>query len=81
MMTVEILSPSTAARDRGKKRKLYLEAGVEEYWIVDIDARVVERWRTGDQRPEIVDGTLEWYLSAGVTGSIDLPRLFERING
>ena len=26
--------------------------GVPEYWIVDIDGRVVERWRPGDSRPE-----------------------------
>ena len=37
LLALEILSPSTAARDRGKKRQLYLDAGVQEYWIVDID--------------------------------------------
>ena len=77
MLTVEILSPSTAARDGGKKRRLYLEAGVEEYWVVDIDARLVERWRQGDDRPEIVDETLAWSLSVGAAGEIDLPALFE----
>ena len=78
LLAIEVLSPGTAAHDRGKKRRLYLEAGVEEYWIVDLDARVVERWRTGDERPDIIDGELEWSLSVGVSGSIDLPRLFER---
>ena len=81
LVAIEILSPSTAARDRGKKRRLYLEAGVEEYWIVDADARLVERWRAGDKRPEIVDDVLEWSLSVGAAGSIDLPGLFERIGG
>lgn len=79
LLAVEVLSPSTAARDRGIKRRLYLEAGVEEYWIVDVDARVVERWRAGDERPEIVDNELAWKLSLGVSGTIDLPALFERI--
>ncbi len=79
LLAVEVLSPSTAARDRGIKRRLYLEAGVEEYWIVDVDARVVERWRAGDERPEIVDNELAWKLSVGVSGTIDLPALFERI--
>jgi len=34
-MVVEILSPSTASKDRLLKFKKYLEAGVKEYWIVD----------------------------------------------
>ncbi len=76
-LAIEVLSPSTASRDRGKKRRLYLEAGVEEYWIVDVDARLVERWRPGDERPEIVHSMLEWSLSVGVEGKIDLPRIFE----
>ena len=78
ILTVEVLSPSTAARDRGAKRRLYLEAGVEEYWIVDIDARLVERWRQGDERPEIVDGRLQVQLSAGVSAVVDVPMLFAR---
>jgi hypothetical protein len=28
--------------------------------VVDLDARVVERWRPADDRPEIVDATLRW---------------------
>ncbi len=81
LLVVEVISPSTASRDRGKKRRLYLAAGVEEYWIVDVDARLIERWRQGDDRPEIVDGTLEWSLSTGVSGRIELPSLFDRIQG
>ena len=79
LVAVEVLSPSTARRDRGKKRRLYLEAGVEEYWIVDIDARLVERWRSGDDRPEVVDAELHWALSVGASGSLDVPSLFERL--
>jgi Uma2 family endonuclease len=76
LLAVEILSPSTAARDRGTKRRLYLEAGVEEYWIVDIDAKLIERWRKGDERPEIVDDTLRWELSVDISGTVDVARLF-----
>ncbi|PYO90641.1 MAG: hypothetical protein DMD66_02035 [Gemmatimonadetes bacterium] len=31
-----------------------LVAGVPEYWIIDLEARLVERWRPGDERPEIL---------------------------
>ena len=36
-LVVEILSPSTAARDMGYKRDLYEKHGVKEYWIADAD--------------------------------------------
>ncbi len=79
LLAVEILSPSTASRDRGKKRRIYLEAEIEEYWIVDIDARLIERWRIGNERPEIVDGELRWELSIGVSGVADVAVLFAKL--
>lgn len=79
LVAIEVVSPSTAVRDRGTKRRLYLDAGVEEYWIVDIDARLIERWQHGEDRPEIVDGELRWELSVGASGLVDVPVLFERL--
>lgn len=38
----EVLSPSTAARDRVSKLRLYAEHGIAHYWIVDVDACVLE---------------------------------------
>ena len=46
---VEILSESTEARDRGVKREDYEANGVGEYWIVDADARTVDRHRLRDR--------------------------------
>lgn len=40
-LVAEILSPSTAARDRGEKKGAYARAGVREYWLVDPRARMV----------------------------------------
>ena len=34
-LVVEVLSPSTARRDRGPKRDIYERNGVREYWLVD----------------------------------------------
>lgn len=41
-LVVEILSPGTAQRDVGVKRRIYESAGVREYWIVDPEARHIE---------------------------------------
>lgn len=61
-LVVEIVSPSTAGRDRGLKRERYAHFGVPEYWIVDPDERVIERWRLGNaaERPEIAREMLIW---------------------
>ena len=41
-IVVEVLSPSTAATDRGRKMRLFARYGVPEYWIVDPVARRIE---------------------------------------
>ena len=60
LLAVEVLSPSTARADRQVKRRKYQRQGVPEYWIVDLDARLVERWRPGDERPELLEERLAW---------------------
>jgi len=60
LLAVEVLSPTTARADRVVKRRKYQRAGVPEYWVVDLDARLVERWRPGDERPELLSESLEW---------------------
>jgi Uma2 family endonuclease len=76
LLAVEVLSPGTAPRDRGAKRKIYQRAGVSEYWIVDLESRLIERWRPDDRRPEIADETLDWRLAGGAGGRLDVRRLF-----
>ena len=46
-LAVEILSPSTAATDRGRKRELYARHGVPYLWLVDSDARALEAYALG----------------------------------
>jgi Uma2 family endonuclease len=79
LLAIEVLSPATAARDRGVKRRLY-QRHSDEYWIVDLDARLIERWRAGDERPEILDGTLTWQ-PAGADSPLtaDLPAFFREV--
>ena len=41
-LAIEILSPSTASNDRGRKLRLLARHGVQEYWLVDPDAIRIE---------------------------------------
>ena len=76
LVAIEILSPSTASRDRGAKRRVYQQAGVAEYWVVDPDARLIERWTPTDARPEIVDEVLQWRAGEEVILEIRLSEVF-----
>lgn len=41
-LVIEVLSPSTANRDRQEKLQLYARRRVPEYWLVDPDARTID---------------------------------------
>lgn len=75
-LVVEILSPSTADRDHTLKRKRYLESGVQELWLVDIDARAVTVWRSGVPKPQRVEHVLRWRVG-DQTLELPLERVFE----
>jgi len=77
LLAVEVLSPSTARYDRGLKRHYYQRGHVEEYWIVDPEARLVERWRPSHERPDVLSETLAWQpAGAREALMIDLVALF-----
>jgi len=39
---MEVISPSTEKYDRGKKKELYRQQEIDEYWIVDLRDKKVE---------------------------------------
>jgi len=81
LLLIEVLSPSTAHVDRVVKRQRYQRLGVE-YWIVDLDARVVERWMPADARPEVLTEAIRWVTSpASAACEVSLPRLFTEVLG
>lgn len=68
--------------DRIRKRDFYLTNRVDEYWIVDLDARVIERWTSSANRPDIRRDTLTWQPRASSDALlIDVPRYFARNRG
>lgn len=77
LLAVEIVSPSSARADRVLKRRLYQAQHVGAYWIVDVEAAVVEVWRPGDERPEVVTDVLRWRVGEPAAElSIPLAELF-----
>ena len=64
------------------KREFYHRVGVPEYWIVDLDARLIERWTPAEERPEILRKRMEW--TDPVSGAelvLDVPQYFADVWG
>lgn len=81
-LAIEIPSKGSYRTDRGRKRLFYQRHRVAEYWVVDLDARVVERWRPDDERPEVLIEHLLWAPRAEVAPlGVDLVALFDRVLG
>lgn len=77
-LVIEILSPTTAGRDRSVKLDLYRRQGVAEYWVVDPDARAVEVWRfpVGGSSPEIHTHEIPVGVGERIAGVLDLASIF-----
>ncbi len=80
LLAIEVLSPSTASVDRGKKRVLYLANGVSEYWIVDVEKRVVAVWMPGNSEARTETVSLSWRPVEGQDAlTIDLVAMFAKV--
>lgn len=54
-MVIEVTSPSTRKGDFGKKLEKYVDAGVREYWIVDVKNQKVIVYDLGEDFGENMD--------------------------
>ena len=76
MLAIEVISPSSGRHDRVRKRSKY-QKHVLEYWIIDPDARLIERWRGGDERPEICTSQFAWQPPSDVPPfALDIEQFF-----
>jgi Uma2 family endonuclease len=41
-LVIEVLSPTTGSYDYSRKKRIYCERGVREYWIIDPEDRTIE---------------------------------------
>ena len=62
----EVLSPSTAWRDLGEKRRIYHQAGVGHYWVVHPTDRVISVFAWNEANYGLV-------ASCGIVGRVRLP--------
>lgn len=80
LLAIEVMSPGSARFDRVTKRPAYQRNRVPEYWIVDPDAEMIERWCPDDERPEQLSKLLEWHPDGAAAGfALDLVDFFASV--
>jgi Uma2 family endonuclease len=80
LLAVEIISPSSICTDRITKRDYYLDVGVPDYFIVDVDARIIEWWTQRRDTPLVLRDELTWQPTGAQTAlTVPLPAFFDRI--
>lgn len=82
LLAIEVASPGNPLLDYQVKRDLYLREGVPEYWVVNVDARNISRWRGRDDPGEVLSRHIEWQPNDPVQPfALDLPSFFEAAMG
>jgi Uma2 family endonuclease len=78
LLAVEVPSPSDPLYDYHVKRELYLANGVDEYWVLNAEARNLSRWRGAADPGEVLSARVAWH-PAGMARPlvIDLPAFFD----
>jgi len=78
-LVIEVSSPSTRGYDLVRKRRVYEEHGVPEFWFVDLDAARVEQYVLGVDgygTPQIAESGV--LVSSSLDGlQVDVARLFD----
>ncbi|MCP4217934.1 MAG: Uma2 family endonuclease [bacterium] len=82
-LIMEIISPSTTAKDKREKFFLYEQAGVKEYWLVYPDGKIIEVFTLDDSgrygRPDIYGESDSIALTAIKGITLDLHPIFFHI--
>lgn len=80
-LIIEILSPSTAAKDVKDKFQLYEESGVREYWVVHPEEALIDVFTLDEQRKYQLERiyTRQDVMAVGIFEdfNLDLAEIFE----
>ena len=80
LLALEVISPSSVRTDRVVKRDFYMASNVAEYWVVDLDGGLVERWMPDRETPHVERAVLAWRPEGATAAlAIDVPVLFGRV--
>lgn len=70
---IEVLSESAAERDRGVKFRDFEAHQVSEYWIVDVENKVIEQYVIKNGEYELIKKSDEGLIHCSVMKGLDLP--------
>ena len=78
VLIVEILSPSTALKDRHTKYELYEQQGVKYYLIADTDKKLIEVYELREKKYELrpANSSADFVLTADCSIAPDLSNVF-----
>lgn len=80
VFVVEVTSESTKKNDYGRKMLTYSDIGVEEYWVVDLQRKVIVRYLSESEfAPEVIAYPFTKKISVHTYPSleIDMAQIFE----
>lgn len=69
----EVLSPSTAHKDKTVKKELYEQSGIQEYFLINVEFKIIEKFI-------LTDGKYVYSNAYGEKELIDVLCLDEKIN-
>ena len=81
-LIVEILSPSTASKDHIKKRRLYEQHKVNEYWLVDPSNRIVTIYNLENKsygKPQVFNASAKIIPALFPELEIDMSEVFPKL--
>lgn len=70
---IEVLSDSTAERDRGVKYRDYEAHQVNEYWLIDVEAKYVEQYVIKNGEYVLIKKTDEGIIHCSTLKGLDIP--------
>ena len=72
-LVIEILSPSTADRDKQLKLSLYTRYGVREYWIVDPEQNTIQVIELDTGGPNVIRMHTSGSVTSALLPGLDVP--------
>jgi Uma2 family endonuclease len=75
---IEVVSPTSHKRDFSLKKKLYLEHGVQEYWVISLEGRVIWVFTSEDTEGK-VHGTGNLSPAVLPEFSLEVPGFFRAV--